>query len=121
MCVSVCLSVCVSHYSSKTTGCFELKFGVKMRLAPVDVLNMSHELDLKVKITARLKVKLRFIAISRSIFELGIKCKTGVSLTSLAIEIKHFQNYATSGLRTRETLKIFSPLSQCSLCPCDIS
>ena len=36
------------------------KLSVEMHLAPVDVLNMSHELDLKVKITARLKVKFTF-------------------------------------------------------------
>ena len=41
----VCVSVRVSHYYSKTTGCFELKFGVKMHLAPVDVLILINNID----------------------------------------------------------------------------
>ena len=36
-CMSVYLSACVSPNSSTTTGAFELRFGVKMHLTPVNV------------------------------------------------------------------------------------
>ena len=35
----LCVYDCVSYYSSKTTGSFELKFGVHMYLTHADVLN----------------------------------------------------------------------------------
>ena len=70
---------------------------------------MFHDLDLKVKVTVRSKVKFTFIAISQSVLKVEQKCKTGVYLRLMAIHIKYFENYVTSGLRTCQAFKMFSP------------
>ena len=108
MCLSVSMPMCVSHYSCKTTGFFQLKFGVRKHLAHVGVLTMCHDLNITFKVTAMSTGKFTFIAISQSILELKQKCKKKASgIRPLAIQIKCFQNYVTSGLRTCPTLKIF--------------
>ena len=79
MSVGVCLYVCCTT-PPKLLGIRGWNLVSICIEYPWMYLTMCPEGNLKVKVTARSKVKLTFIAISRSIFYLEQKCKIGVWL-----------------------------------------
>ena len=115
------MSVCVLPNSSKTTGAIGLQFGVKMHITPVNVVIYIHDLNFKVKVTARSKIKFTFIAISQSILKLQLKCKNWQIayvfgyLNKTLPKLPHFRFENSPGTQN------FDSVNSVRGYPCDIS